>query len=64
MAVTTKIGPLEVGAQRLIVNCSDYSYDKVEALREDIANIRRANSIFSKHPMKEGEKKDDWRARN
>lgn len=52
-----KIGPLEIGSTRLTVNCNDYSYEKVEALRESVADIRRRHSIFAKYPMEEGEKR-------
>jgi len=41
MAVVMKIGPVAIGSQRLIISCSDFTYDKVESLREAVAEIRR-----------------------
>lgn len=63
MALAPKIGPLELGNQKLFVNCSDYSYDKVEELRERVAEVRRKQSIFGKYPMSELETKEKWRLR-
>lgn len=47
----------------LIVNCNDYSYEKVDALREKVADIRRSSSIFSKYPMEESESREKWKTR-
>lgn len=58
-----KVGPLVLGNQKLVVNCADYSYDKVEELRERVAEIRRKQSIFGKFEMEENETKEKWRLR-
>ena len=63
MVVTMKIGPVEIGTQKLLLNCNEFTFNKVEALREAVAQIRREHSIFSKYPMEEGEKRELWKVR-
>ncbi len=46
-----------------MVKCSDYSYEKVDQLREKVAEIRRKRSVYYKWPMLESETSEKWRER-
>ncbi len=63
MTLVMKVGPVTLGASKVTVNCNDFSFDKVETLRESVAQVRRNHTIFAKYPMNEGEKKEIWRTR-
>lgn len=54
---------INIGTRQFVVNCTEYTYEKATELAEKVAEIRRANSLFSKYPMEEGETREKWRER-
>jgi hypothetical protein len=53
----------DLGSVNLAVDVAKCTFTRVVELNERIAEIRREESIFSKYPMEEGEKREDWRTR-
>lgn len=54
---------INFGERQFVVNCNDYTYDRVEQLSEKVSEVRQKHSLFSKYPLEEGETKEKWRER-
>lgn len=60
MSKFDKITEVAIGDVRIVVDVDKYTSKAVKALDKAIREIRQKHSIYAKHPMLEGESREEW----